>query len=494
MKILRRVAKGIAVEISFSLIAQVSQLLTISFAVYKLGNEGYGLWVTGFGLLSLIQIFDLPLDQYLIKENSNEKSSQYKKIALLRFVLLGKIINATIVCTIGLLVSSWEFLITKLGLMHNLLELKLLSLYLGVYIVFSILPAMLTIDHRYSQVSFVSNSGIVLAAIVTTVLLEFDYQIFSFIYGLFAGLFLQAAVFAFVAFKSNLFGVSGGTFLADVKIRDVIKYSIIFQSFRIVSLARLHLPINIIAYLFDPALVGRYSINTKLSSMAPNWIAKVSLPFMPSFSNQIKNNLLEARALFTLASKIVVRLSLVGYIIIWFSMENFIELWIGKDLFFDDYALALILLPTLFICLTSVAGVIVFSVTSRATLIAVFAFELVATSLLSFLLNNAFGFFGLLVGISAPIIITQVYIFLFTIEILTLDLRGYFLEMARYALLPTLSSLAGVWVFSFGTEGAFEIIETMFLAIVFNVTVFELMLYFKSEGDGLERLRNTFVR
>lgn len=483
-----RIFSGIGIDAFGSLIAQITGIAVIPFYLNYISANEYGTWLAISSTISLILIFDLPLEQYVTTKGVGETFYSKHFNEELSVILGIKIITSILFFIFSLFVyfylplflnKSDHYLVHKI---QDLVFLSILALSFNGFI--SIFYGLLNSQNEFHIVNSMTATVLTLQSVIPLILMTFGFQIQSFFYSAFLISFLNLIIlFLIIYVKYKHFSLIPHFNKISLK-DDIIKYTLSFQAIRWLTLFRTQFITILLNKFLGGAVVTVYNMTNRLPLTLSGYSSKISLPFLPILSelDQLGSQN-EFCNIFLNICRILARIGLSVLIIGLFFNSNFVSLWVGPQLRANNIAEFFILLTMFFNIVLSCFGIVIFSTKNYGKWVYFSAAEMLLASLLSYFLKDV-GLTGVLFAFFVGFSITNLYIFLHVLNMLEISFNHFFKRVILYSFKCNITILVSTYfaMILFDTYSWLGLFKCGLFVLFFGVILYELFTYVNKRG------------
>jgi len=445
----------------------------------------FGVWLAVSGVVALITMADLGVDQYLTTVTSNDDkfySSSYADY--ISSALLIKIVVALIITVIA---TAAYFLLTQMldiEVMHQesaklTFVVSVLTLVLGIF--FSTISTILYARHHYTLVNAFTSLFAVIASLSTLLLLSAGYGMASFPLALLFSLVIRHVIlFLYLVKKYPSIKLRIKSF-NFINRREFIGYATSFQVLKWVHTLRTQYIAIAINNLAGPIYLTQYNLTNRLPQTIPQYAAKIVNPFFPSISDLFhKKDFEEITIFFFKMTKILFRVAILSGALIFITGETFIDLWVGGDKFAGSWVMFWIVVYMVLHIALGFFGVIIFSSKRFEKWVHWSIFEVALAILLSYILNIWFGFSGIVSGVVIASLPNQYYLFHIVLRQLAIKKSDFIKGVATYALVPNIIPivLTSIFYINYTIDGWLDLATVGLLTIVSSLASWEVVQYY----------------
>lgn len=412
----QRLIKNIFSSWSSTLITAIIALFMSPFLVHTLGKEQYGIWALVLSIISYTKLLNAGMNQTLSRFAP-------KCYATKDYNNLNQVINSVflIFCISGVLVLIVSIIIAYYFIDFFNIDSQYLEMARNVLLLiglnqallfFYIVPSACGPFHRYTITNWISIIKTILGALLTVYFLKLGY-----------GLLAMAIITVFITLSSSQIQT-----IIRNRIVPQIRYSIkyitktrILEMLNYGGISFLIVATYMIIFNTDNIVIGIFQTTTAVTfySIAGNLIGylriiahSVSIPLTPLVSHMdSSSNFDEIKILYYNITKKLYYLYGAVCISIIFWGESFIFLWMGED--FDSTVKVLyILIIPICLCLPQLpANSVLLGIGKHKLLFYILAAEAVTNIVLSIILVQKWGIYGVAWGTAIPQLIIYSFVY-----------------------------------------------------------------------------------
>lgn len=490
--------QGIFFDYLGTLINAIMSFVMLRFYLEYVTKEDYGIWLTIFGVASVIGVVDIGIDQFYLTIIPNDKKFFNNSFSreLTRFIVL-KFFIIIIFFVFGLIIyynleNIIDIPIKKLIISK---QLFIATIFLLLFNIFS--STLTTILYGRSHFSFINiivNICLFFSNVIALILLYWSYGLVSFPLSQLVMSIAQFIIF-FLFVKKKYPHLKFGK-LSLLGQFEMLRYSFSFQVLKWAFIIRTQSLILIINNLIGPGGVSTYNITNRLPQMVPTYLNKIVTPMFPSFSKlYFSNDVINMREMSIKLFKVLSRFGIfLSFGIIFFN-KSFVTLWINSEFFVGDSFNLVLSIYILLISISSCFGIIIYSTKNFGKWPLLSVLEIFLTIFLSIFLGQKFGFIGILIGFLIGSMITQFYLIFISLKQIDLSLTRLICESYFYILLPNAFSIfiGFIIVSTIEVNSWSKLVLALFIYLVSHFFVLELNNFFKFDGAGFKnRVYYTF--
>jgi O-antigen/teichoic acid export membrane protein len=439
--------RGSALRV-LTLIASVAvSFFLMPFLIHALGDRWYGMWALIGSITSYYALLDLGLtsavNRFLTRAIAREEEADANAVIVTALAIFGGVGLTVLLVSIAVALGAGWFLHDRAETAVFRQAVVILGADVALAFPFAVFNGLLVAHYRFD---IVSGTQLLALAVRTALIVYFIGRGHSIValasITLAVGLIsrLALAITARRLFHSLRLSPA---YLSRAQARALFGYG--KYTFVVAAADRIRFQVDtvVVASFLGIGLVTHYAIAARITQLFMDLLIGALGVVGPVFMRidatgdreQMRRTFLLATRVSTLAAATVA-----GGIII--LGERLIELWIGEG-HLDAYWPLVILVGALSFDLTQMPSVSFLYASARHHLYAYLnAGEALANLGLSILLVQHYGMIGVSLGTAIPLLVTRLILQpRFICRALALDLRSYYLELGRAALLAILSQL-----------------------------------------------------
>lgn len=487
---------GVSSDYLYLLITTVIGFLVVPYYLKHVSLMEYGVWLAVFGLIQMLTMADLAVDQYLV--NIMTKDDLFYSVKASKYLNTAFLIKSFVV-TFFLIVGTvmFYFLDFLLNLNINIINrtqyvfiLIFLNLIINLYA--STLQMILNSRLHFLFV----NTTVFISSIINSIgvifFLKLGLDIISFplsiLIGNLVAIFCQ---FFYLKHKYPKFKWHFGFSFLDFK--SMLKYSFSFQLLKLVHTLRTQYVTVIINKIISPIALSQYNLSSRLPQMAHSVANKFVLPFHPHLSQKYDPNNPEIlQSDFILLNKIVMRLSLFSFLILFSIGIPFTNIWLGSAKSLGEGSYIILLVYTLLLSSFSSFGIIIF-ITKRFQKWTFWSVvEVFVAIFLSYFLGLDYGVFGVILGLFLASFINQVYLIKIVLTQLKFKPSIFFKNLYKFVFYPNIPTLIIVILIRqyFTIDSWLSLIIIAFILLFSQLLVYELPILLKY---NIANFRNEYL-
>jgi O-antigen/teichoic acid export membrane protein len=439
--------RGSALNVA-TLIASVAvSFFLMPFLIHALGDRWYGLWALVGSITSYYALLDLGLTsavtRFLTQAIAREDKVNANVIVVTGLVIFGGIGVVALVASSTVALGAGSFFDDPAEIALFRSVVLILGADVALAFPFAVFSGLLVARYRFDVVSGVQLIALSARALLIVYLVSRGYSILALAlitFGVDLSSRLALAAAAWRLFPSlrlsrehfrpeqarELFGYGKYTFIAASADR-----------------LRFHVDTVIVASFLGVGSVTHYAIAARLTQLFMDLMIRALGVLGPVFMRlDASGDRAQMQQTFLLATRVsaLASITVAGGIIIF--GERFIELWIGEA-YEDAYWPLVTLTGALAVGLMQSPSVSFLYASARHKFFAYLSTgEAIANLGLSIILVQHYGMVGVSVGTAVPLLVTKLILQPpYVCSALALDLRAYYLELGRAALLAVLSQV-----------------------------------------------------
>jgi O-antigen/teichoic acid export membrane protein len=484
----KKIISGIGIDAVGTIISIIVGLVAVPFFFHYITKEQYGLWLAISGLVALISVLDMGVDQYLTTIISDDKKFFSQNVGHhLLSSLIVKCVVVTVFTLAGIILYIFisNLLLIEPSSLETAKSTYLIALLALVFTLFSgTVSTILFGRHHLSLVNGLASLSGVLASFGTILFLSLGFNIRAFPLALLsAGLIQFSVLFGFMVKKYPHIRLTLTNFQFQSR-KEMISYSMSFQMLRWAYILRTQYVVIAINNFVGPGSAALYNLTGRLPQMVALFASKIASPFFPTFSEYFINKKIDLAAIsFIKINKILFRFSLFSITVCFILTKAFVSLWVGLNGFAGNGVLFLICLYTLIIAAMGSFGIVIYASKNFENWTSVSVIEIVCAVILSYVLSFDYGLFGVIAGLVLASLISQFYLFKIVLKQLHLSFVGFAKEVFTYAIVTNISSLfVGLMITLFiEISGWVDIVVICIIFSLFHVLAYEGVLMLKSK-------------
>ncbi len=490
--------------ISIDIIGYLASIF-LSFALLPwyfeyISKSEYGIWLVVNGLVSVISLIDVGVDQYLTKYIADDKLFYSEKISSFFFEALKvKFLIALLFLLIGLIffftinyfvriddqfqeVAKTSFLISLITLVLNLF----LTTFSNIFFV----------RHYYFLVNFSNSIVLILPSLLTLYLLYWDFGIIAFPVAICIISIFQLIYFI-VKFKLKFPHVtmSSNYFKLSIE-KELYIFSKSFIILKWIHLIRTQYVIIVLNNLLGASYSTRYNITSRLPLLMQTLTSKFALMLFPSFSEINSSGQVEKlKGLFLSVNKLLFRISILGGVLLIAFNEKFISLWLGQYIYLGNLVLFLLLLHAIIYSSMGFFGIVVFSLQKFGKWTKWCLAEIMLLFIITFCFWERLNLISIISLFVFSSLINQSYLFYHVLKLLNVSFK----EFANSVLSYSFKSNFSIFVFTalslkyFNIDSWKSLIFTIVFLIVSNFLIVDGPKFMNSNSKSLfGRLLDSF--
>lgn len=482
----KKILSGIGVDTIGSFIAQLIGIITIPFYLTFITPDIYGAWLALNGFIMMAVIFDLPMEQYIVtngvgifflKQSFNDELSKILGIKVLTSLFFIIFSFAAWWLVPYVLNSSNHSLISQV---QPLVFFLVLSVILNSFI--SIFYGILTSQSEFAIVNLMTTISLIFQSILPLVLMHFGFKIKAFFY---STLLISAIslIFSFTIVFSKYKHLSFRPKFEKINLKEeMLSYTLSFQAIRWLTLFRTQFVLVILNKLLGGNAAAIYNMTSRLPLTLSGYSAKISLPFLPIFSELFLLD--EEKSListFKRVTKLLTRIG-IGLLIIGIAFNSsFVALWVGKSLVSEKKAEIIILFSMFFNILISCFGIVVFASKQFGKWVVFAVFE-IACVLASSIALKGHGLTGVLLAFFIGFTLTNLYLYRYVLKLLHIKSSDFLKEILVPGLIPNLPLLISVLLarYFFHVDTWKDLIVNGVFVLFFGIISYEIFTFFRA--------------
>ena len=439
--------RGSALNVTTLVAGVAVSFFLLPFLIHALGDRWYGLWALVGSITSYYALLDLGLTsavtRFLTQAIAREDETDANAVVVTGLVMFGGIGVIALLASSAVALSAGWFLAdpAEIALFRGVI--LILGADVALAFPFAVFNGLLVARYRFDIASciqlialsgrallivyFVSHGHSILALAVITfaVNLASRLALAAAAWRMFPKLRLSRADFR-AARARELFGYGKFTFIAASADR-----------------LRFHVDTVVVASFLGVGLVTHYAIAARITQFFMDLMIRAFGVLGPVFVRvdalgepaQMRATVLLATRVSTLAS-----VTLAGGIVI--LGDRLIGLWIGENYQDAYWPLVILAVALTFDLMQSPSVAFLYASARHRFYAGLNAGEAVANLVLSIALVQHYGMIGVSLGTAIPALVTRLILQpRYVCGVLALDLRAYYVELGRVALLAVLSQL-----------------------------------------------------
>lgn len=490
--------KGVATDISFSLIAVLTALACIPIYLQSLSVADYGVWVAISSVVAIIAFLDVGIDQSLT--NSAIDDNVYYQEKFLSHLKANITIKFFIVIVMAIITSIVAWQIENLvnigqqssSLAAIALAIGIINLAIGMYL--ASLQSIL-----FARKKFVINSiSINIIAIgnsaIPVALLHFGYSIIAFPIAALIST-LVSAVIVISRFKGKefknipinpwfLFSINS---LKSEHIHLLATYTTAYQLLKITSQLRTHALLLILNSFLGPAVSAKYALSARLPGIASQFAAKVFQPFYPHIGESFYSDNKPRSAIIIKALTLIsIRLSVFLLLLLCFINEIFVKMWVGHANYLDDASGILIVFNAMVIVAFCNLGNFIFVSGSFAALGKMALLEIMIGVGLGIILHKHWGVAGVIIAFSLGSVAYFSYLVSHVFNTLQISMLDLFKNSIGYVVIPSAMTLSVLilWFLTVETNNWWDLFWIAVVSTLANLLPIEFRVICRHRKSG----------
>ncbi len=489
----KRLAKNIFSNWAGAGVAAVVGFFMSPFLVHTLGKDSYGVWVLISSVIAYANFFDAGMKQSLAKylpkyyaKGDYDNLNRVINSSLFIYIIVSAI---TVIFTIVLSIYFTDLFEVPPALFHSV-KMAVIFIGLGQAFIFIFLPiSALGPFHRYD---IVNAFGIVVSIVVAAlfyVLLINGYGIQS---------------MALVSFTTGVISLVGRRIIQQklipqiklsVKyidrshIRTLLNYGSISFFIVISWLIIFNTANTIIGIFISTSAVAIYSIAGLVITYLRVIISSIGVPLVPTISHLESNaDYNEIRGLYGKLSNYLFYLTSCMCVGILFFIDDFINLWMGPGFEQTIEIVYILIIPASIYLPQVMANSILLGLNKHKLLLKILVTEAVSNIVLSLILLQKWGIYGVAYGTIIPQLI--IYMFIYPVlfnKVIKGDVKIFYLANIKVILIGCFATIPIAFIMKnfISVDGWIGLIFKVAIVCVFIVVFF---LYKITDDDDKGRL------
>lgn len=331
--------KGIIADLSLTILTISINIISIPIYISNIGLEQYGLWLTLSAVITAVNVFDVSVDQHIMKEAADDNIFKQKNWKhYLNYIIFYKLISC-------LSISFFSFLAFR-AILHAPFITEENEKSIQIIIILCVLTSII---------------GIIIGYMSSVLYARGEFAIVSTINGIINASAIVISVFLIVKTKSitsialgNLYAYAIGLLVyiflyvkkiyyyqpqhepkikSEISLKQVTVYILKHHLLKIIFLLRTSGFIILLGFLTSLQFVGLYNIVSKVPQLLTSLLAKINTPYAPIFARMISND--QKQRLHKLVLKLAsiqAFISIVVFIGLAMFLRAFVNLWAGVEL------------------------------------------------------------------------------------------------------------------------------------------------------------------
>lgn len=385
------------------------------FIIHSIGEYWYGLWVIAASILGFYSLMDLGLSratqryvEYAFAQNDTEELNTVFNTSLALFCIIGLI---ALLATIGIVAAAPLFTDKQESLSTFRIVIFLMGTTLSISFPFYVLNSIISSNIRFDLTSYIHLAKIFIRAGLFVIVLNAGYSIVAMAIVTIIMDSLSNIALAFVCFRIAPWVRIKYRYFSKSRIKILYNFGLYSFLIFMSQKSRYSVPALIIGSLITVDVVTRYNVAMRFCLFFVQAISSVLGVFGPLYTRLYSaDDIQRLRSTFLFVTKLAtVGSSLLAGVIIIYS-GNFLTLWLGQEFSTVWMPLSIMTIGLLFEQIQLPALGVLYAMNKHKFYAIITAAETVMIIGLGFSLVQRFGFNGMAIGISVPIVVTKLLI------------------------------------------------------------------------------------
>jgi O-antigen/teichoic acid export membrane protein len=386
------------------------------FLIRSLGNVAYGIWILILSTTSHMGIFNFDIKTAAIKYVAQFKAKEEKN-------KINEVISTSFFsyAVLGILVFLMTLIFAKyLGRIfkfdpHYIHEAKLAFVFVGLNVALNlplgVFYSVILGYQRYDINSYIEISMLVLRTTLIVFFIKLGYGLLALGLITITVNLLGQTVRIWYAFRLNNELQIKLKMFNKKTLKLISNYGFFVILITVAGQVIFYTDNIIIGYFMGASAVTFYAVGSRIVDYYRNGISVLGGVLMPTLSYlQSKNEIDKIVKLYILITKYTLFIVFPIAFIFLFMGENFITLWVGKKYISSYLILIILFLPYIFAPSQHIIKSISFGTGRLKTYSYLNIAEALANLILSIILIQKYGIFGVAIGTSIPLIINRGFI------------------------------------------------------------------------------------
>ncbi|MBY0245774.1 MAG: oligosaccharide flippase family protein [Sphingobacteriaceae bacterium] len=476
---------GVSSDYLYVLVTTIIGFLVVPFYLKHVSLVEYGVWLAVFGLIQLLTMANLAVDQYLVNIITKDELFYSKKMSkYLNTTFLIKSLVAGLFLFVGMLM--FYFLVYLINLETKFIDraqtifiLVFINLILNLYA--STLQTILNARLHFMFVNTTTFISSITNSIGVILFLQLGCNIISFPLATLIGS-LIAIICQIIFFKINYPKFKWQVGFSFIDFKAMLRYSLSFQLLTLVHTLRTQYVTVIINKIVSPIALSQYNLSSRLPQMAQMLASKLVMPFHPHLSQKYDSIAPETlQRDFVFLNKIVMRFSLFSFLTFLAIGMPFMNIWLGVGKNLDENTYFVILTYTLFISSFSSFGIIIYITKKFQKWTLWSVVEVIVALVLSYFLGLRYGVFGVVLGLFLASFINQLYLIKIVLAQLKFKPAAFFKSLYKFVILPNIPTVILVFLIReyYTIDSWLPLIISGSVILLSQLLVYELPLLIK---------------
>lgn len=406
---LRRVVTGSVLGMISLTITMLVSILMMPYIVHAVGDRMYGMWIFLASFVSYYSLLDLGLSMAVTRFSSkafgNNDLNEVNKLLTTSsafFLVLGVIVVSGITVTVLLVPSYLTDPQEALAARWILLTVAVTSLFqFGLRGFFGILYAKVRHDiiHTINIIKIIIRTGLIILFI------ESGYSVVSVAVAVMIAELIGYALDIYYVFRVVPEIKIKRCYFTPHLFRPLLKYSIFSMITQVSELVRMLMIPMIVTTTIGLNMVVFYTIATRLLEIFQQAISTLLSTLMPVFSSfDGANDGDKIKRVFAISMRVNIMLGIIFISGIIIFATPFIVIWMGSK-YTPAAQIVMIIGVGYAICLSQEAGkTLAFGLSKHQRLSSLTLVESSAAAIGGFIGGTMYGFLGIAIGITVPVI------------------------------------------------------------------------------------------
>ena len=464
--------KGIFSDTLVTGITSIVNLIALPLYIALIGASEYGLWLTILGLVSVLTLIEIGVDQYLISElSATEKGLCVKKLVVNEAVFI-KVYTSLVYCFVGYFICKYSHLLLPPGAL--LVEYSQITVIVTVsYFVannfLNLFSSILFSQKRFEVINYINGLISVLNVVLTLVGLKMGVGIAAFPLSMLVTALMQTY------FYYRIYGEKFDLRLRDFFIKKNInislyKYSISFQALKLVHYYRNQFIYLIIGNVAGAQAVTAFSVVIRLPQMASTIISKIVSPIFPILNQDLSlGNISEVQKIFIRLSREFFRFAFLSAIVLYLVNPIFIKLWVGPEYLKDTDYMLVYLIYFVIIQGMSGFGIVIYSTQNFEKWPQIAILELLISIPVVWYFGSKYSTYGIILSFLLCSLISQIYLGRIVLKQLRIHTRAFFKTVFFYSIIPNIAAMIAIFAMNiFYEDNILYQISKLAIAIIIN--------------------------
>jgi O-antigen/teichoic acid export membrane protein len=439
--------RGSAVNVATLIAGVAVSFFLMPFLIHALGDRWYGLWALVGSITSYYTLLDLGLTsavtRFLTQAIAREDKTNANAIVVTGLVIFGGIGVIALLASGAVALAAGWFLADQAEIALFRRVVLILGADVALAFPFAVFNGLLVARYRFDIVSGVQLIALSARALLIVYFVSRGYSILALAVITFAVDLASRLALAAAAWRlSPALKLSPANFRTE-RARELFgygKYTFIAAS---ADRIRFHVDAVVVAWFLGLGLVTHYAIAARITQFFMDLMIRAFGVLGPVFMRvdalgdhaKMRHTLLLATRVSTLAAiTLASGISIVG--------EPLIKLWIGEAYGDAHWPLVILVVAVTFDLMQNPSVGFLYASARHRFYARLNAGEALANLILSIMLVQHYGMVGVSLGTAVPLLVTRLIVQpRYVCRALDLDLRAYYLELGRAALLAVLSQL-----------------------------------------------------